>query len=87
MHWALALEPNGDPTVNSQNSPDAPDSCNGCRGVVTIDQQTGNVTYNSDYYGLGHFSKFVEPNAYRISSNSFGSGNIKDVAFKNPVIL
>jgi len=78
VRWGLALDPNGNPHVNS------PDSCNGCRGIVSIDQNSGNVTYNSDYYGLGHFSKFVAPNAYRIDSNSFGGGNIEDVAFKNP---
>jgi glucosylceramidase len=78
VRWGLALDPNGNPHVNS------PDSCSGCRGVVSIDQNSGDVTYNSDYYGLGHFSKFVAPNAYRVDSNSFGSGNIEDVAFKNP---
>jgi glucosylceramidase len=78
VRWGLALDPNGNPHVNS------PDSCSECRGIVSIDQNSGNVTYNSDYYGLGHFSKFVAPNAYRVDSNSFGSGNIEDVAFKNP---
>ncbi len=76
--WGLALDPNGNPHVNS------PDSCSTCRGVVAIDQNTGDVTYNSDYYGLGQASKFVIPGAYRIDSDSFGSGNIEDVAFKNP---
>lgn len=78
LRWSLALDPNGNPHVNS------PDSCSTCRGIVTIDQGTGNVTYNSDYYGFGQFSKFVVPGAYAIASNSFGSGNIEDVAFKNP---
>ncbi len=78
VRWALALDPNGNPHVNS------PDACSNCRGVVTIDQSSGNVTYNSDYYALGQFSKFVVPGAYAIASNSFGSGNIEDSAFKNP---
>ncbi|MDQ2903007.1 MAG: RICIN domain-containing protein [Chloroflexota bacterium] len=77
VRWGLALDPNGNPHVNS------PDSCSNCRGVVSIDQGNGNVTYNSDYYGLGQFSKFLTPNAYRVDSNSFGGGNIEDVAFKN----
>ncbi|HEX4206211.1 MAG TPA: RICIN domain-containing protein [Ktedonobacteraceae bacterium] len=76
--WGLVLDPNGNPHVNS------PDSCSTCRGVVAVDQNSGNVTYNSDYYGLGQASKFVNPGAYRIDSNSFGSGNLEDVAFKNP---
>ncbi len=78
LRWSMALDPNGNPHVNSA------DACSTCRGIVTIDQSTGNVTYNSDYYGFGQFSKFVVPGAYAIASNSFGSGNIEDVAFKNP---
>ncbi|HLI69794.1 MAG TPA: RICIN domain-containing protein [Ktedonobacteraceae bacterium] len=78
VRWNLALDPNGNPNLGTANS------CTTCRGVVTIDQSTGNVTYNSDYYALGHFSKFVEPGAYAVASNSFGSGNIEDAAFKNP---
>ncbi|HEX7735523.1 MAG TPA: RICIN domain-containing protein [Ktedonobacteraceae bacterium] len=78
VRWNLALDPSGNPNLGTANS------CTTCRGVVTIDQNTGNVTYNSDYYGLGHFSKFVTPGAYVVAANSFGSGNIEDVAFKNP---
>lgn len=78
VRWNLALDPNGNPNLGTANS------CTTCRGVVTIDQSTGNVTYNSDYYALGQFSKFVEPGAYVVASNSFGSGNIEDAAFKNP---
>jgi hypothetical protein len=51
--------------------------------VVTIDQSSGNVIYNVDYYALGHASKFLKPGAYRIGSNTFGS-NLEDVAFRNP---
>jgi glucosylceramidase len=51
--------------------------------VVTIDQNSGNVTYNADYYGLGHASKFVVPGAYHIDSSA-GSNGISNVAFKNP---
>lgn len=78
VRWNMALDPNGNPNLGTANS------CTTCRGVVTIDQSNGNVTYNSDYYGLGQFSKFVQPGAYRVNSNSFGSGNIEDVAFQNP---
>lgn len=78
QRWSLALDPNGNPHVNSSGS------CSTCRGVVSIDQSTGNVTYNSDYYGLAHFSEFVVPGASHIGANSFGSGNIEDAAFKNP---
>ena len=72
--WNMALDLNNGPTNGG---------CGTCRGVVTIDQSSGNVTYNADYYALGHASKFLRPGAYRITSNTFGS-NIEDVAFKNP---
>src|SRR6267142_3156770 len=72
--WNMALDTNNGPTNGG---------CNTCRGVVTIDQSSGNVTYNVDYYALGHASKFLQTGAYRIGSNTFGS-NIEDVAFRNP---
>jgi len=72
--WNMALDINNGPTNGG---------CGTCRGVVTIDQNSGNVTYNVDYYALGHASKFLKPGAYRIGSNTFGS-NIENVAFKNP---
>ncbi|GCE22262.1 glycoside hydrolase family 30 beta sandwich domain-containing protein [Dictyobacter kobayashii] len=40
------------------------------------------MTKNSDYYGLGHFSKFVIPGATRIASTS-SSSNLENVAFLN----
>ena len=72
--WNMALDTNNGPTNGG---------CGTCRGVVTIDQSSGNVTYNVDYYALGHASRFLKPGAYRIASNTFGS-TIEDVAFKNP---
>jgi hypothetical protein len=50
---------------------------------VAIDQNTGDVTYNGDYYGLGQASKFLAPGASRIDSSA-GSNGVTDVAFKNP---
>ena len=37
----------------------------------------------ADYTALGHASKFVQPGARRIESNTFGQGNLQDVAFQN----
>jgi glucosylceramidase len=71
--WNLALDPNHGP--HSGGCPD-------CLGVVTIDQNTGDVTYSNDYYQVGQYSKFVVPGAHRIASNSLG--RLADVAFKNP---
>lgn len=75
--WNLALDQNSGPRNGT---------CSNCRGVVTIDDSVSpaNVTFNVEYYILGHLGKFVLPGAYRISSNTFGAGSIEDVAFQNP---
>ena len=73
--WNLALNANNGPTNGG---------CTTCRGIVTVNQNTGVVTYNLDYYILGHASKFVKQGAYRIGSNTFGNGSIEDVAVQNP---
>ncbi len=75
--WNLALDQNSGP----QNG-----GCGNCRGVVTIDNSTtpATVTYNVEYYVLGHLSKFVAPGAHRIDSGTLGNGSIEDVAFQNP---
>lgn len=70
--WNLALDENDGP----QNG-----GCDNCRGVVTINQGTGVVTYNEEYYILGHVSKFVDLGAYRIDSTTTPLDN---VAFLNP---
>lgn len=76
--WNIALDQNNGPT-NGQG-------CHTCRGVVTIDWSTtpATITRNVEYYVLGQAAKFVVPGARRIDSNTFGSGSIEDVAFKNP---
>ena len=75
--WNLALDQNSGPRNGT---------CSNCRGVVTIDDtgSPANVTFNVEYYVLGHLGKFVLPGAHRINSNTFGAGSIEDVAFQNP---
>ncbi len=75
--WNLALDQNSGPKNGT---------CSNCRGVVTIDDSVSpsHITFNVEYYVLGHLGKFVLPGAHRIDSNSFGSGSIEDVAFQNP---
>ncbi|MEU6860980.1 RICIN domain-containing protein [Glycomyces sp. NPDC046736] len=72
--WNMALDQNHGPTNGG---------CADCRGVVTVDTGNGAVTYNVEYYVLGHISKFVEPGATRIASTST-PGDIETVAFRNP---
>jgi len=75
--WNLALDQNSGPKNGT---------CSNCRGVVTIDDSVSpaRVTFNVEYYILGHLGKFVAPGAHRIDSNTFGAGSIEDVAFQNP---
>ena len=75
--WNLALDQNSGPKNGT---------CSNCRGVVTIDDSVSpaRVTFNVEYYILGHLGKFVVPGAHRIDSNTFGAGSIEDVAFQNP---
>lgn len=74
MMWNLALDPYGNPHTGG---------CPNCRGVVTIDQNTGNVTYNEEFYAIAHFARFVWPGARRIGSSNSGSGNFISAAFRN----
>ncbi|MCK9859074.1 glycoside hydrolase family 30 beta sandwich domain-containing protein [Paenibacillus sp. ATY16] len=75
LKWNLALDENYGPTIGG---------CKDCMGVVTINQGSGDVTFNSEYYSFGHASKFVKSGAYRIESGESVSGEIEQVAFKNP---
>lgn len=71
--WNLALDENYGP----QNG-----GCTNCRGVVTVNQGSGQVDYNVEYYALGQDSSFVHSGAKRISS-SLNSTTLFAVAFKN----
>ncbi len=72
--WNLALDQSSGPTSGG---------CPNCRGVVTIDQTTGAVSFNVEYYLLGHASFAARPGAIRVASPS-NSGGIETVAFLNP---
>jgi glucosylceramidase len=90
--WNIALDPRGGP-VQPPNS-----GCRGCTGIVTVDERTHTVSYNSDYYQLGQLTRFVQSGAYRIGSPTFVSynstalnrgpsyatGSLDDVAIANP---
>ena len=71
--WNLALDQNGGPHLNG---------CDGCRGVVTINNSTGAITFNEEFYALGQMTKVVQPNAVRIDSTTTSAVNT--VAFLNP---
>jgi glucosylceramidase len=71
--WNMALDANHGPVIGS---------CTNCMGVATVNG--GSVSYNAEYYVLGHLSKFVQPGAVRIDSTGYGQGGIENVAFRNP---
>ena len=60
--WNLALDQDGQP---NQDKP-------GRRGVVTVNNGTGAVTLNPEYYALAHLSMFARPGARRCLSTSYG---------------
>jgi len=75
--WNLALNQNHEPYLGG---------CTTCRGEIVVDESSSpaQVKTTADYTALGHASKFVQPGAKRIESNTFGAGSIEDVAFQNP---
>src|SRR5216684_3218185 len=75
--WNLALNQNHEPYLGG---------CTTCRGVITVNDAASpaQVIETVDFTALGHASKFVQPGAYRVESNSFGQGSVEDVAFQNP---
>jgi glucosylceramidase len=78
IRWNIALDGSSGPTNNG---------CQGCRPVVTVSPKTNGTwsyTPTADYWGLAHASKFVQPGARRVASNTFGKGSLEDVAFTNP---
>ncbi|MCX2732204.1 glucosylceramidase [Saccharopolyspora sp. NFXS83] len=72
--WNLALDPAHGPVMDG--------ACSDCTGVTTVNNATGEVDYNAEYYALGHASKFVRPGAVRIGSNELDG--VQNVAFRNP---
>ena len=73
VKWSLVLDQNRGPNDGG---------CDTCNPLVTVNSTTGGVSYNIDFYTLGHFSKFVLPGAQRIySANAAG---VVSAAFLNP---
>ncbi|MBN2064079.1 MAG: hypothetical protein JW745_04680 [Sedimentisphaerales bacterium] len=73
IKWNLALDEN--------NGPKIPGGCDTCYGVITINQQTREITRRPQYYALGQLSKFLKPGAVRIASQV---EVVKACAFANP---
>ncbi|MBI5370659.1 MAG: glycoside hydrolase family 30 protein [Sphingobacteriales bacterium] len=71
--WNILLDETGGPN-HVQNF---------CFAPVHGDTKTGELIYTSAYYYIGHFSKFIQPGAKRISSSPSRS-QLLSTAFLNP---
>jgi glucosylceramidase len=58
--WNILLDENGGPNHVS----------NFCFAPVHADTKTGELIYTPSYYYIGHFSKFIRPDARRVSTTS-----------------
>jgi glucosylceramidase len=68
--WNMVLDDTGMSTWNwKQNA------------LVTVDRETGEVTYNGEFYVMRHFSRYVKPGARRVLSAGVWGDQI---AFLNP---
>ncbi|XQY92694.1 glycoside hydrolase family 30 protein [Metabacillus sp. HB246100] len=55
---------------------------NFCDAPIIVDTKTGEVHYNSSYYYIGHFSKYIKPGAVRVH-HQLSTESIQAVAFRN----
>ena len=60
VDWNLILDENGGPNHVG----------NFCSAPIIADTSSGNCFYQSSYYYIGHFSRFILPGSIRISSNT-----------------
>lgn len=56
---------------------------NFCFAPIHADTRTGKLIYTNSYYYIGHFSKFIQPGARRISCSS-NRDKLQSTAFINP---
>jgi len=71
--WNILLDEQGGPNHVA----------NFCFAPVHANTKTGELTYLSSYYYIGHFSKFIQPGAKRIASSPSRS-QLLSTAFLNP---
>ena len=72
IDWNIVLDENGGPNHVG----------NYCDAPIIADTKTDELHYNSSYYYIGHFSKFIKPGAKRIGL-TLNNENIAATAFKN----
>jgi glucosylceramidase len=73
LDWNLILDETGGPNHVG----------NFCDAPIVADTKNGVIHYNSSYYYIGHFSKYVKPGAKRVEVKLQGITTIKNVGFIN----
>jgi glucosylceramidase len=73
IDWNLLLD--------EQGGPNHVGNC--CSAPILVDTQADAVLYQSSYYYVGHFSRFVQPGARRVLSTA-SHDELETVAFQNP---
>lgn len=73
VDWNLVLDETGGPNHVGNN----------CSAPIIADTRTGEVLYQSSYYYLAHFSRFIKPGAKRILT-TWTRDDIEALACKNP---
>lgn len=72
LDWNLLLDNNGGPNHKK----------NYCNSPIMLNKDNSDYIKNLTYYYIGHFSKFIKPNAKRIAFSRY-TGKIELTAFKN----
>jgi glucosylceramidase len=73
IDWNLVLDETGGPNHAG----------NYCSAPIMIDTRSGEILYQSSYYYIGHFARYIRPGAQRIACTS-NSGALESTAFINP---
>ncbi|HXS57222.1 MAG TPA: glycoside hydrolase family 30 protein [Hanamia sp.] len=71
--WNILLDENGGPNHAG----------NFCFAPIHADTRTGKLIYTNEFYYIGHFSKFIQPGAKRITSSPSRS-DLLTTSFLNP---
>ena len=74
IDWNMYLDETGGPTYVS----------NFCEAPIMIDKNSGQISYMSSYYYIGHFSKFIEPGATRVYCGNDALSNLYSPTYVNP---
>lgn len=85
IDWNIVLDMQGGPNHVG----------NYCDAPILADEAEGKLYFQSSFYYIGHFSRFIQPGAVRLNSDFFSwmtpatvSGHLRDeaetLAFKNP---